>query len=123
MNRYFAILLALLVLCVPQFASAASVRFGAGLDPNGGHCSGSAADTGSGTPLTGKMHWSGTTITFTNGCIIGDVVTLFGTVTSTNDPALEGASVQVNCLDGADTVIVMVDNGTNFSGVGHVTIR
>ena len=124
MNRYIAIVLALLVLCVPQFASAASVSFGAGLDPDGGHAGGSGVDSGLGTPVTGKMHWSGTAVTFDNGWIIGAIAILDGQVTRSNDPALEGKTVRVVCNSETNSVSVTVnETGAVFSGIGHVTIK
>jgi len=124
MIRYFAMLFALLVCSVPQFASAASVSFGAGLDADGGHAGGSASDTGSNTPLTGKMHWSGTAVTFDNGWIIGGIAVLEGKVTRTSDPSLEGKSVRVICNSVQETVsVTVIESAQVFSGAGHVTIR
>jgi len=124
MNRYIAIVLVLLVLCVPQFASAASVSFGAGLDADGGHAGGSGVDTGIGTPVTGKMHWSGTAVKFDNGWIIGAIAILEGKVTRSNDPALDGKSIRVICNSEVNSVSVTVlETGAVFSGIGNVTIK
>jgi len=118
MNRYLAILL---VLSLPQFASAASVSFGAKLDPDGGHAGGSAS--GDNVPLTGRISWAGNAITVTSGAIqASTLVMLEGIVSRSNDPLLEGQAVTVFLNADTNTVLLSVA-GQSYFGVGHVTIR
>jgi hypothetical protein len=118
MNRYLAVLL---VLALPQMASAESVSFGAKLDNDGGHAGGNASGNGL---LTGRISWDGNAVTVESGFITGPNVWLEGTVTRSNDPSLFGQKVTVYANPGLNFVILSVP-GLNRShqGYGHVTVR
>jgi hypothetical protein len=118
MNRYLAVLL---VLALPQMASAESVSFGAKLDNDGGHVGGSASGNGL---LTGRVSWAGNAVTVESGFISGPTVWLEGTVTRSNDPALMGQKVTVYANPDINYVIFSVPALSRFhQGYGHVTVR
>ena len=122
MYRFVAILV---VLSLPQFASAESVSFGAGLDPDGGHIGGSA-DSVNNAPATGRVHWSGNAITIHDGFISGHSVLLYGTITRSNDPTLEGKAVTIELVPGFDMVFFTIDlepTDLSYSGFGRVAVR
>ena len=119
MYRFVAILL---VLSLPQFASAESVSFGAGLDQDGGHIGGSA-DSISG-PATGRVHWSGTAIAIETGFVAQHFVRLEGRVTRTNDPNLQDKWVVISMLPADGTVIVQIEElNLTYTGTGRVAVR
>ena len=124
MNRYFCLAIAALVFSLPQVASAESVSFGAKLSGDGGHIGGSAS--GSTGSLTGKIHWSGTSIDVHSGYLFGNVGFLEGTVTRSKDKSLEGQAVSVYFHSGISYVLVSLPNlpiPATYDGTGHVTIR
>ena len=120
MNRYIAVLL---VLSVPQFASAATVSFGAKLDADGGHAGGSASDTGVGTPVSGRISWAGNGITINKGTLYGPVIMLEGIVTRTRDESLADQPVTVFLFVDSNTILMSVGGGGSYLGVGHVNVR
>lgn len=119
MYRFVAILVAL---SLPQFASAESVSFGAGLDQDGGHIGGSATSVSG--PATGRVHWSGTAIDIETGFIAQHAVRLEGRVTRSKDPNLENKWVIIFCIPASEQVLVTIEElNLTYSGTGHVTVR
>ena len=121
MNRFLAILL---VLSLPQLASAQSVSFGAKLDADGGHIGGNAS--GNSTPLTGRVSWAGNAITINSGLITGPTVWLEGTVTRSNDLALLNQKVTIYANPDMNYVLFTVLKSPQqqaYQGYGHVTVR
>jgi hypothetical protein len=122
MTRYLAILL---VLSIPQLASAESVQFGAKLDNGGGHASGSA--TANGMEVTGgRMSWGPKGVTIESGWIFqGNIAALEGTITRSNDKAWLGRKVTILAYN--TYVKVEVWDGSSvigtYEGYGHVTFR
>ena len=120
MYRFVAILL---VLSLPQFASAESVSFGAGLDQDGGHIGGSA-DSVNNAEATGRVHWSGTAITIETGFVLQHFVHLEGRITRTNDPNLQDKWVIIDMLPADGTVIVQIQElNLTYTGSGRVAVR
>ena len=119
MYRFVAILV---VLSLPQFASAQSVSFGAGLS-GAGHIGGSADSINN--VVTGRVHWSGNGITIHDGSIETQFVLLLGTITRSNDPNLEGKEVRIELLPNGGLVFftIHLEPDVPYSGTGRVTIR
>ena len=119
MLRYVAVLL---VLALPQMASAENVSFGASLDQDGGHFGGSATSVSG--PASGRVHWSGNAITIEGGMIATHAVHLTGTITRSNDPNLEGKSVTIAAIPANGTLIfTIVELNQSYLGTGRVVVR
>ena len=119
MYRFVAILV---VLSLPQFASAQSVSFGAGLD-GAGHIGGSADSINN--VVTGRVHWSGNGITIHDGFIETHSVLLLGTITRSNDPTLEGKAVMIELIPNGGLVFftIHLEPDVSYGGTGRVSLR